>query len=285
MAEVQLFFIGTSTKTEVRMGGAVTYNWGSYGAWTKFKNPVAKSAKLVKYNKTTKSKAGASQYGGVGGVTKLGTSIPATAKRTIDGVEMTVDVRYWQRGYTIIKRDSTMKKMLRMAKLMFTKDKPYQYRLQYKDKAIYEKEYSQYVDGTEYVYFADHYYVGGVRQEREGHLPHPSDISFQYSDVRKNFDLNANNSESRDNYGKYVMSNVRSNIMTMQLTWTGLSAEEGADLLATLNPGSGKNYLIVQYWNPASQKAKNGTFYADPRTITKYPNGLFKEISVTLTEV
>lgn len=285
MAEVQLFFIGTSTKTEIRMSGAATYNWGSYGKWTKFRSPVAKSTKNVKYNKKTKSKAGASKYGGAGGVTKLGTSIPATARRTIGGVETTVDVRYYQRGYTIIKRTSALTKKKKMQKKVYSKDKPYQYRLQYKDKITYEKQYSQYADGVEYIYFADHYYVGGERQEREGHLPHPSDISFQYSDVRKNFESNANNSESRDNKGKYVMSNVRTNIMTIQLTWTGLSAEEGAELLATLNPGRGKNYLIVQYWDPASQKAKNGTFYGDPRTIKKYPNGIFKEISVMLTEV
>lgn len=285
MAEVQLFFIGTSKKTEIRMSGQVTYHWGAYGKWTKFKSPVKKSAKNVKYNKKTKNKAGKSKYGNTGGRTVLGTKIPATATRTIGGVSVTVPVRYFVRGYTIYSKTEKLKKKKKMLRTIYTQTKPYQYRLQYKDKATYETAYSEYRDATQFVYFADHYYIGETMYTRSGHLPHPSDITFTYSDVRKNFESTANNSEQRDNKGKYVMKNVRSDIMTMQLTWTGLTADQGKNLLAILNPDSGQNYLIVQYLNPSSHKHKNGTFYASERNAKKYPDGHFKEITVTLTEV
>lgn len=288
MAQTQLFYIGTSKKTEIRMDGQITYNWGSYGSWTKFKSPTKKSAKNVAYNKSTKNKAGASKYKGVGdNATHWGTRIPATATKTIGGVETTVQVRYYVRGYTIYTRTSALKKKKKMLKTIYDNaNHPYQYRLQYKDKATYEKAYSQYVDGTQYIYFSDNYYDDtGASIATSGHLPHPSDISFSYSDVRKNFESSANNSESRDNKGKYVLSNVRANIMTMQLTWTGLTSEQGTDLLAVLNPDSGKNYLIVQYLDPELNTYKNGTFYASERNVTKYPNGLYKEVTVTLTEV
>lgn len=286
MAETQLYFIGVSKKTEIRMDGQITYNWGSYGAWTKFKSPVAKSSKKVAYNKKTKNKAGASKYVGLGdGAVHYGTRIPATASRTIGGVPTTVPVRYYVRGYTIYNRTNALKKKKKMLRTIYDKNKPYQYRLQYKDKYTYETAYSQYVDGTQYIYFADRYWNNGVMYTTNGHLPHPSDIAYSYSDVRKNFESSANNSDSRDNKGKYVMSNVRTNILTMQLTWTGLTASEGKSLLAVLNPDSGKNYLIAQYLNPETQRVTNGTFYASERNVTKYPNGLFKEITVTLTEV
>lgn len=281
----QLYFIGTSKKTEIRMDGQITYNWGSYGKWTKFKSPVKSSAKNVAYNKKTKNKAGKSKYGNTGGRTVLGTYIPATATKIIGGVSTTVAVRYYVRGYTIYTRTDKLKKKKKMLRTIYTQAKPYQYRLQYKDKVTYEKAYSEYVDGYQYIYFADHYYIGNTSYKTTGHLPHPSDISFSYSDVRKNFESNANNSESRDNKGKYVMKNVRSNIMTMQLTWTGLTSEQGKDLLAILNPDSGKNYLLVQYRNPETDTHRNGTFFASERNITKYPNGMYKEITVTLTEV
>lgn len=284
--ETQLFYIGTSKKKEIRMSGSVRYEWGNYGKWTKFKSPVAKSSKKIQYDKSTKNKAGASKFGGNGGVRVYGTSIPATATRTIGGVSVTVPVRYYQRGYTIIKRTSALKRQKKMLKTTYSKDKPYQYRLQYKDKPVYEAAYSQYVDGTEYIYFADHYYNdSGQSVSTTGHIRHPSEISFNYSDVRRNFESNANNSDNRDNKGKYVMSNVRSNVLKLTIKWTGLSGDEGSDLLDTLNPEGNKNYLVVQYLDPATQKVKNGTFFADARAVSKYGNGVFKEISVTLTEV
>ena len=286
MAEIQLFYIGTSKAKEIRMSGVPTYNWGSTGKWTKFKEPVANASKKVAYNKTAKSGHGATKYGGLGGVTKLGTTIPARAQKMIGGVSVTVDVRYYQRGYTIIKRTAALTRQKKMLKTTYTKDKPYQYQLQYKDKVTYSKSYSTYVNGTEYIYFADHYYNdSGTRVNTNGHLPHPSSISFSFADVRRNFESNANNNDNRDNKGKYVMSNVRSNVLTMNMTWTGLSGDDGSDLLDTLNPDNGQNYLIVQYLDPVKQKAKNGTFFAAARNVEKYPNGVFKEISVTLTEV
>ena len=41
----------------------------------------------------------------------------------------------------------------------------------------------------------------------------------------------------------------------------------------------------VQYRDLATGKAKTGTFFAGDRAVEKYANGLYKEISVTLTEV
>ena len=159
MAETQIYFIGTSKIKEIRKGGNVTFYWGNYSSWRNFKSPVAASSKKVKYNKKTKNKAGSKKLGGNGGVTKLGTTIPATAQRTISGVERTCDVRYYQRGYTIYTRTSKLKKQNKMLKKTFTSSKPYQYRLQYKDKAVLDKNYSEYVDGVEYIFFADHYYA------------------------------------------------------------------------------------------------------------------------------
>lgn len=289
--ETQLFFIGTSKIKEIRKGGEVTFEWGNYGSWTNFKKPAAASSKKVKYNKKTKNKAGSKKLGGNGGVTKLGTSIPKTAQRTISGVERTCDVRYWQRGYTIYTRSAKMKKEKKMLKKTYTASKPYQYRLQYKDKAVVNKAYSEYVDGMEYIFFSDHYYDdNGNKKTPEGHLPHPTTCEMVYSDVRKNFESNANNSDSRDNTGSYILSNVRANIVTLNITWTGLSKDEGEELLDTLNPSRNKTgqyeYLTVQYLDHATGKHKNGTFFADSRNIsTKYPNGYFREISVTLTEV
>lgn len=286
MAEAQLFFIGTSKKKEIRHTGVPTYNWGTYGSWTKFKTPSQKSKKNVKYNKTTKNKAGKSSGAKAGGGTHYGTAIPATKTITIDGYPVTVDVRYFQRGYTLYTRTKALTKKKKMIKTVYDNGShPYQYRIQLKDKVTYETAYSEYVDGVEYIYFADEYFIGGVSYPTNGHLPHPVEVSFSYSDVRKNFESSANNSENRDNKGKYILTNVRANVLTINLVWRGLAGEEGADLLDTLNPEGGKNYLIVQYRDPVTQKAKNGTFFADSRTVEKYSNGIFKEITVTLTEV
>lgn len=290
MAETQLYFIGTSKIKEIRKGGEVTFQWGSYSSWKKFKSPAASSSKKVKYNKSTKNKVGKQKLGGNGGVTKLGTSIPATATRIISGVERVCEVRFYQRGYTIYTRTSALKKIKKMLKKTYTASNPYQYRLQYKDKAVVNKTYSEYVDGKEYVFFSDHYYDDkGNKITTNGHLPHPITCDMTYSDVRKNFESSANNSESRDNSGSYILSNVRANIVTMELVWAGLTKEEGEDLLDTLNPSKNSKgkyeYLTVQYLDHASGKYKNGTFFADARSVSKYPSGYFKEISVTLTEV
>lgn len=291
MAEVQLFFIGTSKKKEIRSGGSITWQWNAsdVGKWTKLKTPAAYSQKKVKYDK--KASATPGQETGwtatpAGGVTIRGTFIPHTATRYVDGVSVTVEVRYKVRGYTIYQKTAALKSQKKMLRKVYTKAKPYQYKLQYKSKKEVEAAYSQYVDGTDYLYFADHYYDdSGVEQTREAWLPHPSDIGFSFADVRRNFESNANNSESRDNKGKYVMQNVRANVLTIDLVWTGLSADQGRDLVDSLNPDKDHPYLVVQYLDPITGKAKNGTFYADKRDVTKYANGVFKEIKVTLTEV
>lgn len=82
-----------------------------------------------------------------------------------------------------------------------------------------------------------------------------------------------------------MLKNVRANVLTLTLTWTGLSSLDGADLLSTLNPSADKPYLNIQYKDPATSKLKNGTFFADARAVTKYANGTYKEITVALTEV
>lgn len=286
MAEIQLYYIGTSKIKEIRAGGSVTFDWGSYGPWTNFKKPVAASKKEVKYNKKTKNAVGSQAFGGNGGVTVLGTAIPRTATKVVQGVERTVDVRYWKRGYTIYTRTSKLTKKKKMARTKYTTAKPYQYRLQYKDKPIVNADYSSYANGVDYIYFADHYYNGSEIVPTTGHLPHPVDYSLDYSEVRRNFDTSsANNNDGRDNKGSYVLSNVRRNLVTLELGWKGLKTEEGADLLDTLNPTASGNYLTVQYLDPATNKVKNGTFFAGNRAVTKYSNGVFKEIKVTLTEV
>lgn len=289
MAQTQIFYIGTSKIKEIRTGGSVTFDWGNYGNWTTFKNPTAQSKKKVTYNKTSKNKAGSSALGGNGGVTVNGTVIPATATRTIAGVERTVQVRYYKRGYTKYTRTSALKSQKKMYKTTYTTTHPYQYRLQYKDKPITTASYSQYIDGMDYIYFADHYYNDGEEVTTTGHILHPIECDVTYSDVRRNFESSANNSDGRDNYGSYVLSNVRANVVSLNLKWTGLTEEQGADLLDTLNPSkdtTGKyNYVVVQYRDPATAQILNKTFYAGERKVTKYPSGTIKEISVTLTEV
>lgn len=290
MPETQIYFIGTSKIKEIRVGGSVRFEWGSYGAWTKFKSPLKYSAKKITYNSSTKNKVGSQKYGGAGGVTKLGTYIPATATRTISGVQRVCEVRYYQRGYTIYTRTSALKKLKKMLKTVYTSSKPYQYRLQYKDKPVVDKAYSQYIDGKEYIYFDKYYYNdSGVLTKTPGHILHPQECELTYSDVHKNFESSANNNESRDNVGTYILSNVRANVVTLNLEWKGLAPEDGADLLDTLNPSKDTkgryNYLTVQYLDPATGKHKNGTFYAGDRKVKKYSNGYFASIAVTLTEV
>ena len=303
MAEIQIYFIGTSKIKEIRVGGSVTFDWGKCGKWTTFKKPVKKSSKKVKYNRKKKNTPGSPKFkkengvpvGGievpVGGITLLGSKLPHTEIRTIEGVSRVCEVRYNVRGYTRYKRTASLKKKKKMRKYTYTKSSPYQYQLQYKDKPVSNAEYSKYENGMDYIYFSDTYYDDeGRALPTRGHMQHPKKCDFKYSDVRRNFDTaSANNTDGRDNTGIFVLSNVRSNVVTLSLEWEGLIAEEGRDLLDTLNPTKDEdgeyNYLTVQYLDPASNKVVNGTFYASDRDVQKYSNGNFKNIKVTLTEV
>lgn len=282
-----LLYLATSKKKEIRAGGAVTrYEWGSYLSWTNFKSPVAYSNKKVKYDKTTKNKVGKSKYGGLGGSTHYGTYIPATKQVTIAGVTRTVDVRYYQRGYTKYTRTTELKKDKKMRKQVYTASKPYQYRLQLKDKPVYEKQYSQYVDGEDYIFFADFWYIGSVKYTRSNHLPHPIAHNLTYFDVNRNQDTSAaNNSDERDNYGKYVLSKVRANVVQLELEWSGLELDDGRDLLDTLCPDKEHPYVIAQFYDSRLGYYRRATFYASERTAEQYSNGIYKSIKVTLTEV
>lgn len=287
--EQQLYYIATSKAKEIRAGGVPTYDWGTKGAWTKFKSPKAKSSKKVKYDSKAKSKAGAVGYGGLGGGTHHGTAIPAKAWRKVEGVDKQVDVRYYVRGYTKITNSAAMKKKKQMLKTVYTKAHPYQYRLQYKDKVVKTASYSTYANGMDYTFFGPKYWDGGVlKNVPNGYMLHPQTFEVTFSDVRRNYESKANNSDGRDNKGSYVLTNVRANVVTLSLEWQGLSANDGADLLDTLNPnynGGKYNYLLVQFRDPSTGKVRNGTFYASDRKAVKYHNGMFQSITVTLTEV
>lgn len=285
--KAQLYYIGTSKVKEIRKGGEVTQlSWGAKSKWTKFSQPST-SKKEIKYKKGYKNGYSKVSAWAAGGVTKYGTNIPATAQRTVAGVERTCDVRYRMRKYTKYTRTSSQKSRKKCTRTIYTY---YVYQLQYKDVLTVQTDYSEYRDGIDYIYFADHYYDDeGESVPTTGHMMHPNDITVSYTDVRKNFEAQANNNDSRDNHGSYILANVRANVVTLNLTWHGLSEDDGTDLLDTLNPTRDTNgeypYLTVQYYDPATGKAKNGTFFAGDRAVTKYPNGVFKEISVTLTEV
>lgn len=281
--EVQLFYIGTSKVKEIRQGGQVTYTWGATSGWSSFKSPGT-SKKEIKYKKSYKNGADSKPTGWyAGGQTRYGTWIPATAQRTVGGVERTCAVRFRMRKYYKYTRTSKQKKKGKCTKATQTYG---QYQLQYADKAIVTAEYSTYTNGMDYIFFADHYYdASGNVVQTTGHLPHPVDVTMTYSDVRRNFNSEANNNDSRDNSGTFVLSNVRANVMTISLKWAGLQPEEGRDLIDSLNPQKEYPYLTVQYLDPATGKYKNGTFYTSERVSSKYANGIFKEISVTLTEV
>lgn len=292
MAEAQLYYIGTSKSKEIRKRGSVTgYDWGGKGAWTTFKTPTPASKKKVKYDKKAKAKKGSVKLGGLGHGTKVhGSYIPATASRIIGGVEKPdCRVRYWVRGYTKYANTSALKKKKQMYKIVYNTTHPYQYRLQYEDKPVIDVTYSGYEDGVDYIYFADHYWKDGEQIATTGHLPHPTTFDVTFSDVRRNLESTAYVSDGRDNRGSYILTNVRANVVTLNVTWQGLSEDEGADLLDTLNPtidDTGKyNYLTVQFLHPAKNEVVNKTFYASDRSVSRYPNGVFKSISVTLTEV
>lgn len=288
MAESMLFYIGTSKVKEVRKGGEVTQlSWGGKSKWLKFANPD-KSKKQIKFKKDKKTGYLKGQTSWrAGGVTLYGTHIPATASRTVEGVERECDVRFCMKRYAKYTRTAAQKKKKKCTRTIYTY---YAYRLQYKDKVTVKTEYSEYRDGIDYIYFADLYYDDqGQAIPTTGHMDHPNSVSLVYADVRKNFEANANNNDARDNKGSYILANVRANVVTLNLTWQGLSADDGTDLLDTLNPSRDSSgeypYLLVQYYDPATGKARNGTFFAGDRTVEKYADGSFKEISVQLTEV
>ena len=286
MTKPVITYIATSKAKEIRGEGIPTYHWDTTLPWTKFKSPVAYSNKKVKYDKTLKNKVGKSKYGGLGGGTHYGTYIPATKQVTIAGATVAVDVRYYQRGYTIYTRTSALKADKKMRKTTYTASKPYQYRIQLKDRVTYDRAYSQFVDGYDRIYFANFYYDGHGRQTRNKHFAHPTEANITHSDIRRNQDTsNANNSDDRDNYGKYILKNVRTNVVSLDLKWEGLSASDGEDLLDTLSPTKKHPYLIVQYFNAIDGGYKNGTFYVSDRQIEMHPSGIFKSIEVTLTEV
>lgn len=295
MAEQQLFYLATNRYSYITASKAVQkWDWGAKTAWKKVGNPVADSKKKVKYNTTSKNHAGAvSGWSAGDGASHFGTVMPRTAQRTVGGVTYTVDCRYRVRGYYLFSRTAALKALLKMLKTSYTKAKPYQYQIQYKDKmAVYDTEYSELKDSTLIIYFGDVYYDqdGQPVQREEKGIPHPQTFEVTYSDVRKNVNTqNANNSESRDNKGNYILSNVRANVASISLAWNGLTPDEGAHVLGVLNPdlsnGNNRPYINAQYLDPESGSVVNKTFFASDRKVVKYPSGLFKEISVTLTEV
>ena len=285
MAEIQLFYIGTSKIKEIRQGGSVTYVWGKTSGWNTFAKPGS-SKKQIAYKSSYKNGDDSDKNATgwrTGGVTIYGTSIPATATRIVDGVERVCSVRFRMKRSFRYTRTKKQKRKKKCTKTTLTYNK---YQLQYADKAVVEKSYSTYENGIDYIFFGDHYYdASGNRVETTGHLLHPIECPITYSDVRRNFNSEANNSDNRDNSGSYVLSNVRSNVVSISLKWAGLSAEDGRDLIDSLNPDKDHPYLTVQYRDPATGKPKNGTFYTSERAVSKYANGIFKEITVTLTEV
>lgn len=284
MAEIQIYYIATSKNVNIRSGGEViNYKWGSLGKWTKLKKPTGKEEK-VKYNKTSKNKYKNKSSWKSGGVTLKGTSIPAKANRMIDGTETQVDVRYRTRDLWKYERTKTLTKSNKMKRTKFT---PYEYQLQYKDAISVDKTYSTFDDLLQktLVFFADRYYKDGVETLTASHIPHPQVCEFEFIDVQKNFNQNSNNSESRDNKGTYVLSNVRANVLAINLEFNGLDEEQGAFLLSTLNPSTKYPYIEVQYLDVSTKKVKTGTFYPESRKANKLHTGVFESIAVRLVEV
>lgn len=295
MAVNQLIYIATSKVKEIRKGGSVTYEWNipKTLTWSTFKSPVKASQTKVKYSKTAKDTPGArstvKHEVPVGGETRLGTFFPRTEDRMINGVSRPCEVAYFVRGYTKYTKTTALKKAGKMAKLKYTIAHPYQYAKVYKSKPVVQKDYSIYENGMEFIFFGDEYYADdGTAVPTEGHLPHPTEYSLGYFDVRKNFDINSNNSD-RDNSGTMVLKNVRANVVTINLVWEGLTAEQGAEIIDTLNPEKGTSgeyaYLLVQYRDPQTDEIKTGTFFAGDRTVEPYANGAISKLSVQLTEV
>lgn len=286
MAETQIYAIGTSSAVNIASGGETTYKWGTYSPWFNFKKPVAASTKKMKLDskKLKKATKGASKLVGLGeDKTVYGTKIPKTAQAIIDGAEHTVRVRYQQRGYTIYKKIDKK----HMKKMVYTKDKPYQYRLQYENKKDETTKYSEYKDDVRYIFFDNHYYDDDLETEIDTveHLPHPQTCDFSYYDVVRNLDTSTSiASDGRDNKGSYALSFVRPNVVSLDLKWEGVTEEQGMEIIGTLNPTTKEKYIRIQYLDPATTKVKNGIFVVGERTIKKYPNGAFKEIACKVVE-
>lgn len=313
--ETQLYYIGASGIPEI-LGQASIKSWerGSADSWTRVSG-VSVTGKKVKYKKSaswhnSKYKCSEEQTGGKyipGSNNKVW--IPATATKTVEGVERTVVVKYQVRGGYTYKRTKALKKKSKMLRYDYTYAKPYQYRKVYYDNPVKEMEYIT-VEGSKfYTYFADIYYPKWAKDKNgtitigdsaatPNHITHPSSVNVTFSDVNKNLNTdNANNNSSRDNKGTYVYTIVRANICTMELTWTGLSSAEGMELMAVLNSNERykaqagttqstyNNYLTVQYLDPVNNQPMTSIFYPSDRKIEKYGNGMYKSISVTLTEV
>lgn len=305
MAETELYYIAGSGVKEIRKGGEIIgWDWGSPGGWTKLKSPVKASYKKIKYNKKNKtwaaSKGKASGWKDAKDNTVAGTKMPSSATRTVNGVERTVAVQYQVKEHVIYGKKKSSgkgkKKKYYQYKTTYTTAKPYYYRLRYKEKPVVDGNYSTYrdTDGKYYAYFSDTYYDGSIAKKSPSRMRHPTKFNVTYSEVRKNLNSSANNSDSRDNSGNYVFTNVRSNIVSLELEWTGLKPQEGQELMGVLNRTQSStdnkntitnNYIIAQYLDPQTGKPKNGTFYASDRKVEKYPNGMYKTVSVTLTEV
>lgn len=285
----QLIYLCVSTSDKTIAAGKTIagYNWGSYSGWVTFKSPTSKNTK-VKYDAKKKNVVGAVTGWGSGGVTRYGTAIPAKATRaiTIAGVTQNVscNVRYRMRGYTIYDRPSSLKKDKKMWKKAYTY---YQYQLQYQDAPYYSTVYTTYASGFEYVHFAPKYYDTGTKKENSvsGCLMHPQKFTVNMSDIRRNLESNTNNSDGRDNAGTFVLSNVRNNVFTIEMEWEGVSESDGQSILHVLTPHGAKKYIICQFINPITGTYETKTFYPSERKSEKYSNGVFKSISCTLTEV
>lgn len=299
MAEAQILYMGTSKAVEIKNKTSLLYTWGDAGKWTTLKTPKAFKTTTVKYSKkqgNTRGSIGSWTAGD--GKEHFGTMIPKTKTRTVEGVERVCNVQYQFSGYTKYTKTKALKAKKKMKKSTYTVEKPYQYRLRYEEKPVAGQKYSKFENAMSIFYFNSFYYdSSGNLVETESHLPHPVSVSMTYSDVRRNLDTsNSIASDGRDNSGKYVLSNVRANVVTLNLTWQGIEEDDGEVILQILNPtakvdSQGKttssyNYITMQYLDPATGKAANGTFFASSeRTVTKYSSGIFKEITVTLMEV
>lgn len=313
--ETQLYYIGASGIPEI-IGQAAITGWGrgTVDSWARVSGVTSPTGKKVTYKKSASAYNSKYPRSGErsGGAYVTGSNskvwIPATATKTVEGIERTVTVKYEVRGGYTYKRTKALKKKKKMLRYEYTYAKPYQYRKVYYDKPKKETNYIT-VEGSKfYAYFADIYYPNwsddggtitiGDSAATPNHLPHPSSVSVTYSDVNKNLNAdNANNSSSRDNSGTYVFTMVRANLCTMELTWTGLSSNEGMELMAVLNSNESykaqagttvkthNNYLTVQYLDPVTNQPMTKVFYPSDRKIEKYGNGVYKTISVTLTEV
>lgn len=295
MAESQLFYLATNRYSFISSQKASLVNdWSDPTEWQNVKSPSAASTTTITYNTTSQNVPGAAGSWLDGdGKAHFGTVVPAPKVVTRDGVDYTITTQYQVRGYTVYSRTTALTKKKKMQQKVYNNTtKPLQIRMRSNDKfAQVIQEYSTLEGSVMTVFFADHYKDDdGQIASRDTWLPHPNVFELSYGDVRKNMDTqNANNSDNRDNKGSYILSNVRANVVTLNMSWQGLTADEGKQLLAVLNPdlsnGNNRPYINAQFLSPEAGVPVNKTFFAGDRKVLKYPNGTFKEISVTLTEV